>query len=131
RAAEPMAPWAHFTYGAIGDLPHFNADASEVGQAAVDELRAQIGGADAVLIATPEYNYSIPGVLKNAIDWTSRPSYRSVWAGKPVGILGASPGAVGTARAQGHLRQVLAGMTAQVSPHPEFALGQAASRFTD
>ena len=66
------------------------------------DLSEQVGDADGLLIATPEYNYGIPGVLKNAIDWLSRPAFKSVLAGKPVAIIGASPSVVGTARAQAH-----------------------------
>ena len=84
----------------IDSIPFFNADLNEV-PASVNTLKQQIEASDGVLIATPEYNYGIPGVLKNAIDWVSRPAYASVLAQKPIGILGASPGPVGTARAQG------------------------------
>ena len=72
----------------------------------VPELKQKVRAADAILIATPEYNYSVPGVLKNAIDWGSRPYGESVWDGKPVAIMGASIGSKGTARAQYHLRQM-------------------------
>jgi chromate reductase len=91
-------------------------------------LKGQIGASDGVLLATPEYNYGIPGVLKNAIDWVSRPAYRSVLLGKPIAIIGASPGAVGTARAQAQLRQVLARTLSEVFPHPDFLLARARER---
>jgi chromate reductase len=72
----------------------------------VIEFKTRIRAADAILIATPEYNYSIPGVLKNAIDWASHPPDDNVWSGKPVAVLRASVGRLGTARAQYHLRQM-------------------------
>jgi chromate reductase len=71
----------------------------------VRELKQKIKGADAILFVTPEYNYSIPGILKNAIDWASRPSSDNAWAGKPAAIMSASTGMLGGARAQYHLRQ--------------------------
>ncbi len=111
------------------DVPLFDEDL-EKPQSVVD-LEQAIYAADAVLIATPEYNYGIPGVLKNAIDWASRPGYNAAFTAKPVAIMGASTGLIGTARAQGQLKQVLLGMASQVFPHPEFNLGQAPSRFTD
>ena len=91
-------------------------------------LKAQIGNADGLLFVTPEYNFSIPGVLKNAIDWASRPGFRSVLAHKPVAIIGASPGTVGTARAQGHLKQVLLGTLSEVFPYPEVLVSKAHER---
>ena len=94
-------------------------------------LKARIELADGLVIATPEYNYGIPGVLKNAIDWVSRPAFKSVLVGKPVAILGAAPGPVGTARAQPELRNVLFGTLAQVFPHPEVLVGLAGQRFAD
>jgi chromate reductase len=113
------------------ELPLYNADLSEQDKADVRVLNEQIAAAAAVLIATPEYNYGIPGPLKNALDWASRPAYKSVFSFKPVGIVGAAGGAIGTARAQGQLKQVLLGMAAQVFPQPEFLVGQAGSKFDD
>ena len=84
-----------------------------------------------MLIATPEYNFGPPGPLKNAIDWASRPAYRSVFRDKPVGVIGASGSVVGTARAQGQLKQVLLGMASQVFPYPELLVGNAAQRFDE
>ncbi len=86
-------------------IPPFNQDQESQPPERVKEFKARIRAADAILIATPEYNYSIPGVLKNAIDWASRPYGDSAWEGKPVALMGASPGMLGTARAQYHLRQ--------------------------
>jgi chromate reductase len=95
----------------------------------VVELKAAVRAADAVLFATPEYNFSIPGVLKNAIDWGSRPHGDSCWGGKPAAVLGASPGLLGTARAQYHLRQVLAGLDMKLLNKPEVMIPGAAKAF--
>jgi chromate reductase len=117
---------------AIDHLPLYNADLEEGSPPeVVTALKQSISDADGVLIATPEYNYGIPGPLKNAIDWASRPGYRSPFANKPVAIIGASPSTVGTARAQGQLKQVLLGMISQVFPFPEVAVNMAAGRFDD
>jgi chromate reductase len=86
-------------------IPPFNQDLENQPPEKVKEFKAKISGADAILIATPEYNYSIPGVLKNAIDWASRPYGDNSLEGKPVALMGASVGMLGTARAQYHLRQ--------------------------
>src|SRR4030042_6895331 len=86
-------------------IPPFNQDLENQPPPAVKEFKARIRAADAILIATPEYNYSIPGVLKNVIDWASRPYGDNAFDGKPVAVMGASIGMLGTARAQYHLRQ--------------------------
>ena len=96
--------------------------------AAVASLCAAISAADAVIIATPEYNYSIPGVLKNAIDWASRMSPQP-FDNKAVSIMGASPGRLGTARAQYHLRQVFVFLNAQVLNKPEIMVAGAGALF--
>lgn len=114
----------------LSEVPLYNADISEP-PASVEELKSQIAASDGLLIATPEYNYGIPGVLKNAIDWVSRPAYKSVLARKPVAILGASPGAVGTARAQGQLKQVLLGTASELFSFPEVTLGQANEKLSE
>ncbi|HEY5885637.1 MAG TPA: NAD(P)H-dependent oxidoreductase [Pyrinomonadaceae bacterium] len=80
------------------------------------EFKKQIREADAILFVTPEYNYSVPGVLKNAIDWASRPYGDSAWSGKPAAIMGASVGALGSARAQYHLRQMFVFLNMLTSP---------------
>ncbi|HYI25202.1 MAG TPA: NADPH-dependent FMN reductase [Thermomicrobiales bacterium] len=104
----------------IDRLPFYNEDVERDGDpASVAELKSQLARADAVMIFTPEYCYSIPGVLKNALDWASRPERRSVLKGKPVGIVGASVGRSGTMRAQLHLRQVLVQFGAIPMPSPE------------
>ncbi len=116
----------------IDMLPHYNADLDgENPPAAVVALREAISAADALLFMTPEYNYSIPGVLKNAIDWASRPAYKSPLAGKPAGVITSSPGAIGGARAQAHLKLVLAGTLTPVYPAPELALSSVATLFDD
>lgn len=111
------------------DVPLYNADV-EPGEG-VARLRNAIESADAVLIATPEYNYSIPGVLKNAIDWASRPAYRSPFAGKPTGVLSAAASFAGGARAQQHLKTVLLGMGTPVFPWPELLVGAAHTKVSD
>jgi chromate reductase len=93
------------------------------------ELKQRIRAADAVLIVTPEYNYSVPGVLKNAIDWASRPYGDSAWNGKPAAIMGASVGTMGTARAQYHLRQTFVFLNMWPLNQPEVMIGNAAERF--
>jgi chromate reductase len=93
------------------------------------ELKRRLREADALLIVTPEYNYSVPGVLKNAIDWASRPYGDSAWAGKPAAIMGASVGTMGTARAQYHLRQIFVFLNVLPLNQPEVMIGNAATRF--
>ena len=98
-----------FVFVDIGGIPLFNQDLEANVPAAVTKMKGEIDAADGVLFITPEYNRSIPGVLKNAIDWASRPYGHSSWAGKPTAICGTSPGAVGTAVAQTHLRSITSG----------------------
>ena len=103
----------------IGDLPHYNQDDDGQQAASVKRLKADIAAAQGLLFITPEYNRSIPGVLKNAIDHASRPYGQSAWAGKPAGVLGVSVGAIGTALAQQHLRNVLAYLDVPTLGQPE------------
>ena len=103
----------------IGDLPLYNQDHDASPAAPVQRLKLEIKAAQGVLFVTPEYNRSFPGVLKNAIDHASRPYGQSVWAGKPAGIVGASPSATGTALAQQHLRNVLATLDMPTLGQPE------------
>lgn len=111
------------------DLPLFNNDLEDAGPpASVLALREAIRHADALLISTPEYNHSISGVLKNVIDWASRPAFQGVLAGTPVGMLSASPGAVGGARAQQHLKPILLSAMAQVFPGPEVIVNHAGDK---
>jgi chromate reductase len=114
----------------IGGLPFYDADVEAEGDLApVTEFKRAIAAADGVVIATPEYNDGIPGVLTNALDWGSRLPGRSPLAGKPVAVMGASPSQVGTARAQLHLRQVLGHVQARVLPPPELLVARAHERF--
>jgi len=131
RAAQKLVP-----EGAVIDLvelhgiPVFNQDDEMVPSAAVLAFKKQILAADAILFATPEYNYSVPGGLKNAIDWASRPDGDSVWQGKPAAIMGASVGSLGTARAQYHLRQILVSLNMPVVNQPEVMIANAAKIFS-
>jgi chromate reductase len=96
-----------FTFVEIGDLPLYNQDLENDPPAPVARMKAQLEAADGVLIVTPEHNRSIPAALKNAIDWGTRPWGKSSWPGKVAAVIGTSPGAIGTAVAQSHLRNVL------------------------
>ena len=106
----------------IADLPLYNQDDDAHFPEAGKRFKAVIEAADAILFVTPEYNRSIPGVLKNAIDVGSRPAGSSTFAGKPAAIIGTSPGAHGTVSAQQHLRNVLSAVGAVVMPQPEIAI---------
>ncbi|MDO8455871.1 MAG: NAD(P)H-dependent oxidoreductase [Burkholderiaceae bacterium] len=103
----------------IGDLPLYNQDDDANPAASVKRLKADIAAAQGLLFVTAEYNRSIPGVLKNAIDHASRPYGKNAWAGKPAGVLGASVGASGTCMAQQHLRNILAYLDVQTLGQPE------------
>ncbi|MDE2203291.1 MAG: NAD(P)H-dependent oxidoreductase [Burkholderiaceae bacterium] len=103
----------------IGDLPLYNQDLDGNLPEPVQRFKAGVAGVDAVLFVTPEYNRGMPGVLKNAIDWGSRPYGQSVWGGKPAGVAGASPGAIGTALSQAQLRNVLSAVGVKALPLPE------------
>ena len=103
----------------IGDLPLYNQDDDASQAEAVKRLKAEISSAQGLLFVTAEYNRSIPGVLKNAIDQASRPYGQSAWAGKPAGVLGVSVGAIGTAMAQQHLRNILAYLDVPTLGQPE------------
>lgn len=130
RAAGELAPaGTELSLYDYSDIPLFNSDLGEV--EAVDRFKAALAGADALLIATPEYNYSIPGVLKNALDWGSRPAYKGPMAGLPTGVMSASPSMLGGVRAQQHLKLVLLGMGTPVFPQPEFVMAGAFQKFDD
>jgi chromate reductase, NAD(P)H dehydrogenase (quinone) len=130
RAAQQLAPeGVTVEVFDIAGIPPFNQDEEANPPAAVTELKARARAADAILFATPEYNYSIPGVLKNAIDWASRPYGDSAWEGKPVAVMGASPGALGTSRAQYHLRQCFVFLNMHPVNHPEVMVGSASAKF--
>lgn len=107
-------------FGGLGTLPLYDEDLDEVPPPpAVAHLRSRIEAADGVLIVTPEHNASVPAALKNALDWASRPTGAAALTGKPVAIAGASPGALGTVRAQMELRHVLSAVDAEVLSRPE------------
>jgi chromate reductase len=103
----------------IGDLPIYNEDLWQSPPASVLRMKKEIEAADAVLFVTPEYNRSIPAVLKNAIDWGTRPWGKNSWAGKPASIVGTTPGNVGTAVAQAHLRAIALTIETVVMGQPE------------
>jgi chromate reductase len=114
--------------GSVGDLPHYDADLQGEGiPPAVAAMAAAITAADGVIVVTPEYNYSVPGSLKNALDWLSRMSPQP-FIGKPVAIQTASPGVLGGVRAQYHLRQIFVFLDAQVLNKPEVMVGGAAGK---
>ena len=130
RAAKQLAPeGVTVNIFEIDGIPGFNEDDEKNPPAKVVDLKKQIRAADAMRIVTPEYNYSVPGVLKNAIDWASRPYGDSAWSGKPAAIMGASIGTIGTARAQYHLRQIFVFLNIFPINQPELMIGNAAERF--
>lgn len=103
----------------IGDLPLYNQDEDANQAPSVKRLKEELNASHGVIFVTPEYNRSIPGVLKNAIDNASRPYGQSAWSGKPAGVIGVSPGAMGSALAQQHLRNVLAYLDMPTLNQPE------------
>ncbi len=113
----------------LDKIPPFSEDLEKQMPQSVLNLKEKIRSADAVLFVTPEYNYSIPGVLKNAIDWASRPYGDNSWDSKPVAIMGASVGMLGTARAQYHLRQVFVFLNVYPLNRPEVMIANAADKF--
>lgn len=117
--AKLAKPGTEFVVSRIDDLPLFNQDLEPNPPASVTRLKGEIESADGVLFVTPEYNRSIPGVLKNAIDWASRPYGKSSFNGKPGAAIGTSQGAVGTAAAQQHLRAILAHLNVTQMGQPE------------
>ena len=132
RAAQELAPeGTSIELLEIDGLPGFNQDDEGNPPAKVAEMKQRIRNADAILFVTPEYNYSVPGVLKNAIDWASRPYGDSAWTGKPVAIMGASVGMLGTARAQYHLRQIFVFLNMYPVNQPEVMISKAATRFDE
>ena len=130
RAATQLVPeGATIDNFELDGIPGFNQDEEQNPPPKVVELKRRIREADAILLVTPEYNYSVPGVLKNAIDWASRPYGDSAWNGKPAAIMGASIGAIGTARAQYHLRQMFVFLNMFPINQPEVMIGNAQDRF--
>lgn len=130
RAAVSLVPdGATLDIFDLEGIPAFSEDHERNPPEKIVELKRRIRAADAVLFATPEYNYSIPGVLKNAIDWASRPYGDSAWNGKPAAIMGASVGSTGTARAQYHLRQIMVYLNMYPLNRPEVMIANASQRF--
>lgn len=127
--AERLPEGASAEFADIGSLPHYDAD--QDGGAAVARLLAQVAAADGVLFVTPEYNYSVPGVLKNAIDWASRPAYRSGFRGKPCLVMSVSGGALGGVRAQAHLKYILSALLADVFAAQEIVVAEAPNKVVD
>jgi chromate reductase, NAD(P)H dehydrogenase (quinone) len=132
RAARKLAPAGmQITIGDIRPIPLYDDDVRAQGfPPAVQALKDQVRAADAILLVTPEYNFSIPGVLKNTLDWLSRPP-EPPFEGKVVAIMGASPGPVGTARVQYHLRQVMVFLNAFVVNKPEVFISSCVGKFNE
>lgn len=126
---ERLSPKARLEVAEIATVPHYNADID--GGPQVARLIEQIGAADGLVFITPEYNYSVPGVLKNAIDWASRPAYQSVFKDKPALVITVSGGALGGARAQGHLKYILNGMLAVPHVGQEIVVAHANAKVED
>jgi len=133
RAAEELAPdWVEIQFFDIGTLPFFNEDLEAAGDPeVVHRFKEAIGNANAVLIATPEYNGAVPGVLANAIDWASRPPGHSVLHNKPVAVMGAVLGRSGSANAQAALRGVLSRVGAVIVPDPPVLVPRASRLFDE
>ena len=134
QAAQELAPEGVEVriFDRMAEIPLFNQDVEAGGDPEpVQALKQAIGEADALLIATPEYNHGVPGVLKNAIDWASRPPRGSVLAGKPAAIFGASPGITGTARAQSQLRQAFVFTQTPALLQPEILVYRAPEKFDE
>ena len=130
RAVQELVPeGVTFSLMELHRIPVYDQDNELTPPDAVLEFKRRILAADAILFATPEYNYSLPGGLKNAIDWASRPHGKSAWKGKPAAVIGASIGTLGTAHAQHHLRQILVALDMPVVNQPEVMLGNASQRF--
>lgn len=132
HATAALAPASlRITPAGIGEIPLYNADLDDETRLPepVRLLRESVSAADGLLIVSPEYNHSVPGVLQNAIDWLSRPSMRSPLAGKPVAIMGASNGLVGTARMQQVLKLTLVSTLALVMPHPGVVVSRVSEKF--
>ena len=130
RAAQKLVPDnARLEIFELDGIPPFNQDLEMQPPQAVSELKNKVRSADAILFVTPEYNYSVSGVLKNAIDWGSRPYGDSAWEGKPAAIMGASIGMMGTVRAQYHLRQMFVFLNMYALNRPEVMIPRAADKF--
>jgi chromate reductase len=133
RAAQELAPERlKIDIHDLAGIPLYNEDVEAAGvPQAVADLRQAIAAADGLLIATPEYNHGVPGVMKNAFDWLSRPPRKSVLQGKPTAIMGSTPGTTGTARGQSQLRQSFVFTDTPAMLQPEVLVGRAHERFDD
>jgi chromate reductase len=130
--ADAIAPKATFEFADIGALPHYNQDLEgEATPAAVKTLKAQIAAADGVVVASSEFNHGVPGVLKNALDWGSRPAFRSPFLNKPVLIITSSLAFTGGVRAQYQLREALASMLARPVATSEVVIGAVRDKVAD
>jgi chromate reductase len=130
RAAQQLVPdGATLEIFDIEGIPGYNEELLGTPPQKVKELKEKVRAADAVLFVSPEYNYSVPGVLKNAIDWGSRPAADNCWADKPVAVMGVSTSATGTVRMQYHLRQMCVFLDMHPINKPEVMIGQAAQKF--
>ncbi len=131
RAAAELAPETmRIEIFDLADVPLYNGDVEAAGDPpGVAAMKAAIARADGVLFATPEYNHGVPGVMKNAVDWASRPPRNAALAGKPVGLIGASPGMTGTARGQSQLRQAFEFTDSYCMPQPELLVWRAHEKF--
>lgn len=130
KAFEAHAGGHTVTHATLAGIPLYDQDLESEFPESVTALKAQIRAADGIIIATPEYNRSIPGILKNMIDWTSRPYGDNAWAKKPVYVVGASTGSIGTAVAQTDLRKIMLYLDAHVLGQPEFYMGNAREKFS-
>ena len=129
-AAELAPPTLRIEVHDLLDVPLYNEDVEAQGTpAGVERLRTAIRAADALLIATPEYNHGVPGVTKNAVDWLSRPPRQSVLDAKPCAVMGASPGSTGTARGQSQLRQAFEFTNTPAMLQPELLVARAHQKF--
>ena len=132
RAAQALCPeGARVEACELDGIPGFNQDDEANPPEAVKELKKRLRAADAVLFVTPEYNYGLPGVLKNAIDWASRPYGDNAWSGKPVALMSAAMSVAGGIRAQYQLRQCFVFLNMEAVVQPEVAIGNAPQRFDD
>ena len=132
RAAGELLPaGASIELFDLEGIPPFNQDLEGSPPERVKEFKSRIRAASAVLIATPEYNFSVPGVLKNALDWASRPFGDSAWPGKPLALMSASTGMLGGSRAQYHLRQTLLFLDVRAVSKPEVFVTFAGQKFDD
>ncbi|HEY0626020.1 MAG TPA: NADPH-dependent FMN reductase [Allosphingosinicella sp.] len=131
RAARELAPEGmEIAIVDLAGVPLYNGDVEAAGDPeGVARLKQAIRAADGVLMATPEYNHGVPGVMKNAVDWLSRPPQGSALGGKPVAIMGASPGITGTARGQSQLRQAFEFTNSYCMPQPELLVFKAHEKF--